>query len=83
MASDNVNTSQPISALVAVALLLAKPFSDVSKIKVFANENLKKWQERVHSPLDIHGVTYALTDAQPIATMDVKTQDARILTICQ
>ena len=61
MASGNVNTSLLASASVAVALPLAKPFSDISKIEVFANENFKRWQERVHSLLDIHGVAYALT----------------------
>ncbi|XP_071939234.1 uncharacterized protein [Coffea arabica] len=76
MASDNVSTPQPSSATVAVALPFAKPFPDVSKIKIFANENFKRWQERVHSLLDIHGVAYALTESQPSATANAKTQEA-------
>ncbi|XP_071933569.1 uncharacterized protein [Coffea arabica] len=76
MASDNVSTPQPSSATVAVALPFAKPFPDVSKIEIFANENFKRWQERVHSLLDIHGVAYALTESQPSATADAKTQEA-------
>ncbi|XP_071900903.1 uncharacterized protein [Coffea arabica] len=76
MASDNVSTPQPSSATIAVALPFAKPFPDVSKIEIFANENFKRWQERVHSLLDIHGVAYALTESQPSATADAKTQEA-------
>ncbi|XP_071912215.1 uncharacterized protein [Coffea arabica] len=76
MASDNVSTSQPSSATVAVALPFAKPFPDVSKIEIFANENFKRWQERVHSLLDIHGVAYAFTEPQPSAIADAKTQEA-------
>ena len=57
-------------------LPLARPFPDVSKIEVFVNKNFKRWQERVHSLLDVHGVTYALIEAQPAATMDVKTQES-------
>ncbi|XP_071928182.1 uncharacterized protein [Coffea arabica] len=76
MASDNVSTPQPSSAIVAVALPFAKPFLDVSKIEIFTNENFKRWQERVHSLLDIHGVAYALTESQPSATADAKTQEA-------
>ncbi|XP_071939024.1 uncharacterized protein [Coffea arabica] len=76
MASDNVSTPQPSSTTVAVALPFAKPFPDVSKIEIFANENFKRWQERVHSLLDIHGVAYALTESQPSATADAKTQEA-------
>ncbi|XP_071933566.1 uncharacterized protein [Coffea arabica] len=75
MASDNVSTPQPSSATVAVALPFAKPFPDVSKIEIFANENFKRWQERVYSLLDIHGVAYALTESQPSATTDAKTQE--------
>ncbi|XP_027151882.1 uncharacterized protein LOC113751937 [Coffea eugenioides] len=61
---------------IAVALPLAQPLPDISKIENFANENFRRWQERVHSLLDIHGVAYALAEAQPTATMDVKTQES-------
>ncbi|XP_027151813.1 uncharacterized protein LOC113751866 [Coffea eugenioides] len=76
MAFDNVSAPQPSSATVAVALPFATPFPDVSKIEIFANENLKRWQERVHSLLDIHGVAYAFTECQPFATTDAKTQES-------
>ncbi|GMI75997.1 hypothetical protein HRI_001269000 [Hibiscus trionum] len=39
----------------------AKPFPDISKIKVFYGENFKRWQEHVYSVLDMHGVAFALT----------------------
>ena len=51
---------------------MVRPFPDVSKIEVFANENFKRW----HSLFDVHGVAYALTEAQPIVIMDVKTQES-------
>ena len=76
MASGNVNTSQPTSTLVVVVLPLAKPFSDISKIEVFANENFKRWQERVLFFLDIHGVAYALTHTQLAPTIDAKLQES-------
>ena len=50
MSSSDVNVSQPPSILVAsVTLPFDKPFLDVLKIEIFANENFKRWQERVHS----------------------------------
>lgn len=76
MATDNVNTQQQSTASVAVVLSFAKPFPNVSKIEIFANENFKRWQERVYSLFDIHGVAYALTESQPSATTDAKTQEA-------
>ncbi|KAF8024597.1 hypothetical protein BT93_F1694 [Corymbia citriodora subsp. variegata] len=50
----------------------AKPFLDISKIEVFNGNNFKRWQERVHSILDVHGVAFALTEAKPT---DDKLQD--------
>ena len=67
-----LNTPQPSSAAVAFALPFAKPFPDVSLIWVFVDENFQRWQERVYSLLDIHGVAYALTESQLAATVDVK-----------
>ncbi|XP_027124162.1 uncharacterized protein [Coffea arabica] len=52
------------------------PFQMYPKIEIFANENFKRWQERVHSLLDIHGVAYVLTESQPSATADAKTQES-------
>ena len=76
MASDNVSRSYSSSKSVAVAMPFAKPFPDISKIEVFANENFKRWQECVHSQLDIHGVAYTLTDAQLAITTDAMSQES-------
>ena len=42
----------------------AKPFPDISKIEVFDGRNFKRWQERISSILDIHGVAWALSNPQ-------------------
>ena len=57
-------------------LPFAKPFPDVSKIEVFVNEIFKRWQERIYSLLDICGVAYALTNAQPVAIVHAKSQES-------
>ena len=50
------------------AMTMSKPFPDVSKIEQFNGDNFKRWQERVFSVLDMHGVAFALTDAKPVET---------------
>ena len=45
----------------------AKPFPDISRIEVFNGENFKRWQERIFTVLDMHGVAYALTSLKPAA----------------
>ncbi|PHU30101.1 hypothetical protein BC332_02194 [Capsicum chinense] len=57
---------------VSVVLPYAKPFPDISNIKIFANENFKRWQEQIFSLLDVHGVTYAMAQTQPGADVDGK-----------
>ena len=42
----------------------AKPFPDISKIEIFGGENFKRWQERIFSVLDMHGVVWVLTDSK-------------------
>lgn len=70
MSSDDVNASQPpFVSIVVVTLRFAKPFSNVSKIEVFANESFKNWQECVHSLLDTY-CSYGCLDI-------------RVMTICQ
>ena len=59
---------------VPVAVSLAKPFLDVSKIEVFSEHNFKRWQERIFSLLDMHGVAYALTDPKPAEDADHQIQ---------
>ena len=48
--------------VVAATVSLAKPFHDIQKIGVFARENFRRWQEMIFGVLDIHGVTWVLTD---------------------
>ncbi|KAG6794152.1 hypothetical protein POTOM_003387 [Populus tomentosa] len=54
--------SQVANFIVAVAVSLAKPFPDISKIEVFAGENFRKWQKRIFDVLDMHGVAWVLID---------------------
>ena len=56
------NVSPPIPP---IPLSYAKSFIDISKIKAFDGNNFKRWQERVHSILDMHGVAFALTKFKP------------------
>ncbi|EEF48530.1 conserved hypothetical protein [Ricinus communis] len=63
---DTVNGAGSVPLMPAVSF--AKPFPDISKILVFDGENFKRWQERVFSILDMHGVAYALTDPKPAET---------------
>ncbi|KAI9078335.1 hypothetical protein K1719_039711 [Acacia pycnantha] len=46
----------PNPTIGAFAMPLPKPFPDTSKIEVFDGKNFKRWQERVYSVLDMHGV---------------------------
>ena len=57
----NVVAANLTSTIVSVPLTwFAKPFLDISKIKVFDGENFTRWQERIFS--DMHGVEWVLTD---------------------
>ncbi|KAG8371945.1 hypothetical protein BUALT_Bualt12G0015500 [Buddleja alternifolia] len=42
-----------------------KPFSDISKIEIFEGNHFKRWQERVYSTLDVHGVAFILNKQKP------------------
>lgn len=44
----------------------AKLFPDISKIEVFGGQNFRRWQERVFSVLDMHGIAATLTDSMPV-----------------
>ncbi|GMJ07122.1 hypothetical protein HRI_004381400 [Hibiscus trionum] len=59
----NNNTHVPETVQVIPNVTFAKPFPDISKIEVFDGENFKRWQEHVHSILDMHGVAFALTES--------------------
>ncbi|XP_070014894.1 uncharacterized protein [Nicotiana sylvestris] len=55
-----------------VALLYARTVTEVSNIEIFANENFKRWQERIFSLLDVHGVAHTLLHPQSSADADNK-----------
>ena len=62
MNSDTVNPEQPA---VTLAVPIQRPFPDVSRIELFDGKNFRRWQERVYTILDIHGVADALTEPVP------------------
>nr|XP_009587827.1 uncharacterized protein LOC104085489 [Nicotiana tomentosiformis] len=70
--TDTTNIGATSTAPVPVALSYARPFPDVSNIEIFANKNFKRWQERIFSLLDIHGVAHALLHPQPSPNTDNK-----------
>ena len=57
VATPPITTIPPVSTLPANA----KPFPDISRIEVFSGQNYKRWQERIYSTLDMHGVAWLLT----------------------
>lgn len=61
--------------LVVPTINYAKPFPDVSKIEVFAGQNFRRWQERISSTLDLHGVALALTNSKPPSSSTQKEVD--------
>ncbi|XP_070028701.1 uncharacterized protein [Nicotiana sylvestris] len=71
--TENTTDTANIGATTApVALPYARSFPDVSNIEIFANKNFKRWQERIFSMFDIHGVTHALLHPQSSADTDNK-----------
>lgn len=70
--SGTTNVSGIPVSPVPIILPYAKPFSDVSNIKIFADENFKRWKEHVFSLLDVHGVAHALLHPKPSADVDNK-----------
>jgi len=46
----------------------AKQFPDVSRIEVCDGHNFRRWNERIFTLLDVHGVASALTDVKPDET---------------
>jgi hypothetical protein len=53
----------------------AKQFPDVTKIEVFNGQNFCRWQERVHSILDMYSVANALTESKPASTPTEKVTE--------
>jgi len=84
---DNSNNGSPVpppkndatkdqqQTLVVSTINYAKPFPDVSKIEVFAGQNFRRWQERVSSTLDLHGVALTLTNSKPPSSSTQKEVD--------
>ena len=58
-------SNEPTHASALPPPTYSKPFPDISKIEVFNGDNFRRWQERVHSILDMHGVAFALTESSP------------------
>ena len=61
-------TTNGVNIAIAVhgnSLSYAKPFPEISKIEVFIGDNFKRWQERILSILDMHGVAFALSNLAP------------------
>jgi hypothetical protein len=50
----------------------AKQFPDVTKIEEFDGQNFKRWQDHVHSILDMYSVANALTEPKPASTATEK-----------
>ena len=48
----------------------AKPLPDVSKVEVLTGQNFCRWQEHVHTLLDMHRVVFTLSTPKPDAAID-------------
>lgn len=75
--NPETNTDATPTTPVSVVLPYAKPFPDVSNIEIFANKNFKRWQERVYSLLNVHGVAHAFLHPQSGADVDKKILKSR------
>ncbi|KAF7841396.1 Retrovirus-related Pol polyprotein from transposon TNT 1-94 [Senna tora] len=53
------------SSNVPATVPLHRPLPDTSKIEAFDGKNFRRWQERVYSMLDMHGVVDALEKSKP------------------
>ena len=67
--SASTTVSAPAAATVS-------KFLDTSRIETFGGQNFKRWQERVFSILDLHGMAFALTEPKPDAATDQKIVEA-------
>lgn len=66
---NDVETIQQQLTLIGLTINYAKLFPDVSKIEVFNGQNFRRWYERVHSILDMHGVSSALSALKPASSV--------------
>ncbi|KAF7807318.1 Retrovirus-related Pol polyprotein from transposon TNT 1-94 [Senna tora] len=60
---DAINSSSSSNVLTTVPL--HRPLPDTSKIEAFDGKNFRRWQERLYSVLDMHGVVDALEKSKP------------------
>ena len=68
----NSSIVPPIPVLVAPAISYAKPFSHISKFKIFNRDNFKRWQKKIFSILDIYEVAFALINHTPKRNSNTK-----------
>ena len=72
-ADNNNNSASKTSNVVsATQTIFVKSFLDVLKIKVFTNQNFRRWQERMSTLLDMYEVAFALTTSKPDPNTTVK-----------
>ncbi|GAU35637.1 hypothetical protein TSUD_394770 [Trifolium subterraneum] len=64
----NDDSTQQQNVVLVPTTSYAKQFPDVTKIEEFDGHNFKRWQERVHSILDMYAVANALTKSMPAST---------------
>ena len=68
-----VTATLPATATASAILVLlayAKPFPNISRIEVFASQFFKRWQERIFSTLDMHGVARLLSSKNVHVNID-------------
>ena len=69
--AGNPNSEQPrITVAVPGAIPLPRHFLDITRIEQFDGKNFRRWQERVYTILDLHGVADALTESAPSPDAD-------------
>ena len=74
-----VSTTATIySPPVPMLLAYAKPFPDISRIEVFSDQNFKRWQERIFSILDMHGVAWLLSIENTLANIEAWTHTSKV-----
>ena len=62
--APTVTATLPATATASIVSVLpaySKPFPNISRIEVFVGQNFKRWQERIYSTLDMHGVAWLLS----------------------
>ena len=69
--TGDANSGQtPITVAVPGAIPMPRSFPDITRIEQFDGKNFRRWQERVYTVLDLHGVVDALTESAPLPDAD-------------